>query len=161
MGAEAVLVLPLRFAADLLPGIVAGEVRAHQERGVRSWQCRHATESGSWGVPPRRSESKPGIAIYPRRRLARRTQPPGAQRHLPLSCASESELLPTCPIAICGFLPSKLSHAHHPPRLPNPARLRDENCPGRHLTWGPATRLHHLTGGDPAPCLVAGEGDQR
>src|SRR5262245_53926095 len=63
--------------------------------------------------------------------------------------------------AICGFLPSKLSHAHHPPRLPNPGRLRDENCPGRHLTWGPATRLHHLTGGDPAPCLVAGEGDQR
>src|SRR5215475_15694266 len=49
--------LPLRLVADLLPGIVASELRAYEKREVRSWQCRHTTESGCQGVLPRASEA--------------------------------------------------------------------------------------------------------
>ena len=40
----AILILPLRFVTHLMPGTVAGAVRADEKRGIQPRQCRHGNE---------------------------------------------------------------------------------------------------------------------
>src|SRR5215813_6105199 len=146
-------------------------------RHPRSAACRCLRSDGTGQLPNDLAGSANDMAIWLAARSIR-----GAQRQLPHCGVTQRRRSPADPastalaasaeapedaIVTYGFGELFPIHVREVQIVLDGPQLGDDDAERwpameeihhqRHLTWGPATRLHHLTGGDPAPCLVAGE----